>query len=522
MPLDDKHTFTKEDLEIKFNAIIGKTIAEIDNKSILEYARQYNLQKGIVGTIIEQCVLDYPPDGEQRPDLIVLDGDKQIPTELKSTGLRISNTGGRHFIAKEPMSITAVGVYDIANQSFLTSHLWSKMEHLLIVYYYYLADKAVSPSDYAPFPITDYEFHQFSEDDINTIKQDWTIVRDFCASIVENHPGPKTSKWKREVKRDYIDKHHILRPQLSFLELVPKFPPRFRLKKPVVNTMVLNHFGASLEKLPDKYTTVSDIDKKCNELVSQYKGWTIGQLMKHFGIEGKPDKSIAEKVVIKMFGGNSTSLNQIELFQKFGLIGKTITINSQGGRTEDMKLFHIDFSEIQKTTYYEDDGTSREFQFEDSEMYEYFSANEFLCIIFQEPEAEYTNDAETGQRIRVAHPLSMNKFVGFHRLVFSDEFINEVVYKCWDDTRNKVINKTLVDVIQYRANGEPIIISCGDISSAPNFMKSKDNAVFVRGSGINSALVNKTERVNGIRMLPQYVWIKGSAVVSELEADYEL
>lgn len=29
-------------------------------------------------------------------------------------------------------------------------------------------------------------------------------------------------------------------------------------------------------------------------------------------------------------------------------------------------------------------------------------------------------------------------------------------------------------------------------------------------------MIHKTECVNGIRMLPQYVWIKGCAVVDEL------
>ena len=37
------------------------------------------------------------------------------------------------------------------------------------------------------------------------------------------------------------------------------------------------------------------------------------------------------------------------------------------------------------------------------------------------------------------------------------------------------------------------------------------------GSGKKSVPCYKTEQVNGIRMLPQYVWIKGNAVIKELE-----
>ena len=49
-----------------------------------------------------------------------------------------------------------------------------------------------------------------------------------------------------------------------------------------------------------------------------------------------------------------------------------------------------------------------------------------------------------------------------------------------------------------------------------------DNDVFLRGSGQDSALVHKTECVNGICMLPQYVWIKGLAVVNELNQTPEI
>lgn len=74
----------------------------------------------------------------------------------------------------------------------------------------------------------------------------------------------------------------------------------------------------------------------------------------------------------------------------------------------------------------------------------------------------------------------------------------------------------MVDVVQRDSDGSPKVNKNGDVSSAPNFMKSKDNAVFMRGSGIDSALVHKTECVNGIKMLPQYVWIKGTAIIDEL------
>ena len=515
-----EHVYTKADLITRFDDILDKTFADIDNKGIFEHVKQFGSQKGIAGTIIEQCVLGYDPDTKQEPDLVVVDGPLKKKTELKTTGMVLSDAPKDHFVAKEPMSITAVGVYDIAEQTFDTSHFWSKLEHMLLVYYHYTASQAVPPYEYRNFPVKGYEFHEFTEDDINTLRTDWEYVRALAERVVANHPGERDKAWKEAVKQEYIDVHGELRRVLSYIDLAPKFPPRFRLKKPVVSSIINKHFGYDLEQLPGKYSVVSDIDRKCHELTQQYSGMTIGKLAKLFDMSaiteaGGDPKSVAEQIVVSMFGGTSQKLNQIELFSRFGLIGKTIVTTAKGGRTEDMKLFHVDFDEVTRKEIIDEDGTVRPILFEDSELYQYFADHAFLCIIFEEPTAE-----EAAKKSKKS--LSDNKFVGFKRLVFDDDFIDGPVRALWEDIRDKVLNKKLVDVIQTASDGTPKRIGTGEISSAPNFMKSSQNDVFMRGSGTNSSMKYKTECVNGIHMLPQYVWLKGLSVIKELEKAPEL
>lgn len=505
-----EHIYDKNNLIRRFDAILEKTFGEIDDVGMFERIlnKDFKLQKGIAGAVVEQCVLKYPPDTKQEADLVVLDNGNEIETELKVTGMRISKEGGRpHYVAKEPMSITAVGVYDLDKQTFYSSHFWNKLEHMLIVYYLYGSKDVVKPYDYKDFSIKGYEFHEFEEQDKQILANDWKIVHSLICSIIRDNPGERDKDWKRRVKDDYIDRHGQLRGMLSYIDLAPKFPPRFRLKKPIVNTMIAKHFGYALEQLPGRYNSITDIDIKTIELTNRYRGKTIGELADHFGISrttkgGKENKGIAEQIIVKMFGGNSKKLNQIELFQRFGIIGKSITITSSGGRTEDMKLFHVHFDDIQQTSI-TDDNTTRSFSFEDSEMYSFFADNELLCIIFEEPSYEA--------------PLACNVFKGFKRLIFSDEFIETHVRYVWEDTRDKVLNKKLKDVVQKTKDGKTVVLKNGDISSAPNFMKSSQNVVFFRGSGVDSSLKNKTECVNGIKMLPQYIWIKGSAIVDKLD-----
>lgn len=501
-----EHIYQKGEIIEKFDAIIGKKLEEIDNINFFDRLKSVKLQKGVVGTFVEQGVLGYQPDSKQDADLLVIDNGVSIKTELKSTGMILKNQSQKHYEAKEPMSITGVGVYDIDNEVFETSHFWNKLEHLLLVYYHYTSDKPVPPYEYRKFPIKGYEFHEFSEDEKTALKQDWEYVHSLISEVVSHHPGVHNKEWKKAVKKEYLAVHGELRPVLSYIDLAPKFPPRFRLKKPIVSSLIYEHFGNDLEQLPEKYNVITDIDIKCKELTEEYHGMSIGEIAALLGIsELKQYKSVAEKLIVAMFGGKASKLNQIELFQRFGIIGKTITTTSTGSHTEDMKLFHIDFSEVTRKEMVGDDGVIHPMQFEDSEFYSYFADHEFLCIIFEEPQ----NDGKP-------HSLLENKFVGFKRLVFSDKFIDKTVRKLWLDTRTKILDGSLIDVPKRTKNGDIVLLKNGEISSAPNFMKSKDNVTFIRGGAADSAIEHKSESVNGIKMLPQYVWIKGDAIIEEL------
>ena len=107
-----------------------------------------------------------------------------------------------------------------------------------------------------------------------------------------------------------------------------------------------------------------------------------------------------------MLGGKSKKISNIELFEKIGLIAKTITVTRKGMETEQMKLFTMDLDEI----------TDASLDYEDTSYYEYFSNHQMLCILFEEP--------------CTAAPLNDNVFQGFKRLVFEDEMINGPIRNC--------------------------------------------------------------------------------------------
>lgn len=474
MAQNSEHKYTKQQVENLLEACLNRTLGEIDKNHVFDRTKTNPKITGIAGDVIEQSVFGYDANSDSSPDLNI-DG---ILTELKTTGIRISKKKPKEYEAKEPMSITGVSPNVIIDEEFSDSRFWHKLAHLLLVYYLYASDKTVLAAEYANFLVKGYQFLEFSSDDKKILEQDWLIVRNFIRSL------------EKDEKR-YPEISH-LRDKLLFIDTAPKWPnpPRFRLKRTVVSNIVQKHFNGSLEQLPKSYDTYAEIDKKCHELTNQYKNKSVSELMKEFKIEGKIDKGIGERLVVKMFGGTAKKMQDIDLFSKIGLLGKTIVLTEKGRRTEDMKLFRINFDEIANVDE----------QFTDSVFFDYFAENQILCIIFEEHDKDN---------------FSKNTFLGFKRLSFSDEFIDLNVKSVWNRIRELVIYKELKDVPVLDAKGKPKINKTGIPQTAPNFPKSSEGLIFVRGDSSDST--KKPETVNGISMYRQYIWIKGSYLSQKLD-----
>lgn len=131
----------------------------------------------------------------------------------------------------------------------------------------------------------------------------------------------------------------------------------------------------------------------------------------------------------------------------------------------------------------------------------YISQNPFLYIVFEEQS--------------VKEKLLDNKFLGFKQLSFTDEFITEELKRVWDKIRYLVNKVKLEETVVTHKDGAPIINRNGMLRKIINFPKSKDYCVFVRGTG--SASSNKPLHLNGVDMYYQQVWIRGLAMVEQLE-----
>lgn len=510
MAVSEDRKYSKRFVYQLLEGIKGKTLGEVDSSRQFDRTLTKPKITGIAGDVIEQSVFGYARDFHQECD-IEIDG---VLTELKTTGVRIpkskiklvKNKEGEeynfHFMAKEGISITGVTFEPTIQLDFLSSHFWEKSERLLIVFYEYKSYDVVPASKYADFRIVDYCYNTFSESERSQLCKDWEIVRDYLKRIYDEYPSIS------ERYAQLVGFTHKLRSQLLLVELVPGFSrkekdgkstytrPRYRLKKTFVDYIVQGHFQKNRKNneicLAESFNSFSQLDNRCHELSKKFSGKTLWQLKDEFGIEidisAKHFNSIC---ILKMFAAPCKRLNQISDFTKAGIIAKTITLTPKNHHTEDMKLQLINFEEW----------ANRDVDFEESEIYNYFSEHSFLCPIFREVDSLKPE---------------LTTFLGFKRFSFDDDFIYDEVKRVWDYSRYLIHSNELVWEYVYDNDGNIRRNQDGELMGAPNFPKSSDYKVFFRGGNTGKSSEGKTECVNGIYMLPQYFWLKGTYIVDRL------
>jgi len=264
-----------------------------------------------------------------------------------------------------------------------------------------------------------------------------------------------------------------------------------------VTSIVKEHFGKHFEPLTgdNTFNSYSELDNKLHKFTVQYKNKTMSDIASELGLqipkEKSVNKSIAEQIVARMFGAKSKKLRSIDTFSKLGIIPKTIIQNDKKQRTEDMKFETIDFNEWSNPAI----------TFENSYIYNFFANQTMLYIIFRETKKD--------------SPILDTVFKGFKRLQFDDDILQRELRPVWEKIREMAWNNEIKVSTMYDKSGDILMTKKTKIPmERTNLPKSKDYNFFVRGTGVDAT--GKTFTLNGYNMYNQYIWLKGSIIISIL------
>lgn len=500
---------SKIKLESLLDEAKGCTLGDIDkkNKKLFD-APTAKTNKGIAGDVIEISLLGFEKNSDQLPDMI-LDG---VETELKTTGIIIKKDGRKKnapmiVVPKEPISVTSTGVskknpFEILEISdFNKSHIWAKSEHIVFAYYFYDKTKKTSKkfdmTQYANFIFQDYQYYDMNEAEKEMIKNDWKVVYDFVKNVKDNN---------LDYKKEYL-KIGKLRNNMLCMDTAPswkKGTPRFRFNKEFSKSIVQQKFSApeKVVKASREFYSMESLNKILIDFTNKYKNKSVQYILDDLDIiMDKVDKKIIERILAKAFGADSNKLRKLNTFQKTNIIPKTVILKSSGKPTEDMKLDKISFN---------DEFGNDKYVFEDSELFSSIIDYRFLIPVFKEPRKQ-----EQGKKI----PLAEDIFIGFKIVYFDTDEIISTAEKVWNIVQDLVVNKKLKIEKIWKKDGSPYLNKNGIQLESPNFPKSKDFDVFLRGTGSNSK--HKTLVVNNLKMYQQNFWLKRTKVIEILnEADY--
>lgn len=333
----------------------GQYLVEIDTKDIIN-----KTNKGSVGAVIEQSFFGYSANSKAEADFA------DVGIELKTTGVVRQKRGT--IAAKERLVLNIINYMDEVNRDFLTSSFWSKNNKLLIFFYTYIRNNDGKP-DYNKFQILKTILHEFSEKDLEIIRQDWDLINSKIKLGLAHELSEGDTQILGACTKGASRKSIRKQPFSD----IPAKQRAYSLKQGYMTSLVRQYIKnehltpiSSVEDLKDK--TIGEI---IEEKFESYLDKSEMEILKLLKIKESKAKNRAQLLTSGIFGITGTKLDKIEEFSKLNIKFKTITYEGNGNLKESMSFENLNFNDI----YYSD--------WEESELKMKFESTQWLFIVFQ-------------------------------------------------------------------------------------------------------------------------------------------
>ena len=346
--------------------LIGNSLRSLFGDSIIEAKRK---GKGGLGQMVEELFFNYEVNSDRNADFA------EAHVELKCTPLLKSKDNS--YRIKERLVCTMIDYFEIVNTSFEDSHLISKCQLMLLLFYLHVNGNA----------IYDYEFlfrvlWQLPEKDLLLIKQDYQTIADKVrrgeAHLLSEGDTLYLGACRKGQKGDS--------PQPQPNSDIKANKRAFSLK-PAYMRYILGHVTGSgktfytnyAENEVAKFELVTGQELQNNSfeeiILNRFKpfiGKNYIQICDLLGIKAYQAKSkYADVSALIASNLESKRLGSSEEFVKSGIIMKTVRLQENGMPKESMSFKNIDYCEV----YDNDDWL-------ESDVYEIFTGR-FMFVVFK-------------------------------------------------------------------------------------------------------------------------------------------
>lgn len=321
--------------------------------------------KGQLGNFLEKFYFGYKLNGDQEADF------KEAGVELKQTCIDIKKDGS--YTAGERLSITNISFKEPVEHDSYKSHVWEKIRLMLLIHY--IRDKSVQrmlykimfvnlftpPADDLNIIIDDYmkiigkieagKAHELSESDtlyLGACTKGATAAKSMRPQFYGDHTLARKRNFcfKRNYM-DYILHMYVLKDEVPYERIITDSD---ELKKQTFEDIIIGR-------------------------ISAYVGKTDKQLCEMFGRKyDNKNKAQWSNLAYCMLGIKG---NHAEEFVKANIVVKSIRLEENGDMRESMSFPAFKFLDFATQTW------------EDSDVYEYFSATKFLFIVYKKVDSVY-------------------------------------------------------------------------------------------------------------------------------------
>lgn len=336
--------------------LIGKTFGEIDKNERLGD----NRGKGNLGQVVEESYFGYDINSRAEADF------SHVGVELKVTPFKVNKN--KTISAKERLVLNIINYMEEYKKDFYESSFWQKNNKLLLVFYQW--KKELDKKDYV---VKDIMLHEFSEEDLVVIKDDWnTIVnkiKEGKAHELSEGDTNYLAACSKGVNRNSV------RIQPFSNELAMQ--RAYSLKSSYMTSLIRKRLGVKDDEVVSILKgTKMTIEQLLECKFEKFYGKSIDDICKELNVDiyaenGKLPKNYVQMIVSRILGLTTNDLNKIEEFSKANIKFKTIRIEKNGKIKEHMSFPTFKYKEIIKEDWY------------NSNLRNLFEEQKYLFVVFR-------------------------------------------------------------------------------------------------------------------------------------------
>lgn len=318
-------------------------------------------RKGGLGEIIEERYFHYKADNTARADF------PEAGVELKVTPYKINKNGS--ISAKERLIISMINYMKVVDMDFYNSNAWEKLENILLVYY--LWDSSIEQRlDY----LIDFVYMFTPEgEDLKIIENDFYTIRQKVLDGKAHELSEGDTIYLGAATKSSNSQARTPQP---FSDILAK-PRAFSLKTTYM-TYVLRNYILENKQREDKIIKdkqIPSFEKYILDKIQNYQGRKDNELFQEFfGTDKASGKDRYSRLALEILGVRTKNAEE---FEKANIIVKSLRVEENNKIKESISFPYF---RIMDLVYQE---------WEDSDVYQYFSQTKFLFVIYKKAGNHY-------------------------------------------------------------------------------------------------------------------------------------